>query len=255
MAIDPGPESPARLPRPPVSRVAPDIALFLDVDGTLLEFADHPAAVSVAEPLIDRLSVLHQRLGGALALVSGRALSTLDALFWPTMFPAAGLHGLEVRDASGRLDRLDVPRTGLARLRRGMRRLSRRYPELLLEDKGGCIALHYRRNPGLAMAVLDEVRELARHIGDDFTLQPGDHVVEMRSSMADKGRAVRILMTSPPFSGRRPIVLGDDLTDEHAFAAAERLGGCGIVVGARRPTCARYALRDPNDVWHWLGSL
>lgn len=241
------------LTAPPLERAqAVGYALFLDVDGTLLPFADRPDDVGVDAALLALLTELGERLDGALALVSGRTLLTLDALFRPLRLPAGGLHGLELRYPDGAVARWPVDREALSRLRAGMTAIVQRQPRLHLEDKGSSLALHYRRAPALAESALAAAAGLVAALGPAFVLQPGDHVAEIRPAGADKGRALASLMTSAPFAGRLPVMLGDDLTDEHAFAAAQRLGGFGVVVGGRRPTVARHALPDIGAVRAWL---
>jgi trehalose 6-phosphate phosphatase len=244
------------LSTPPLERgQVAGYALFLDVDGTLLPFADRPDGVGVDARLLALVTELHGRLDGAVALVSGRTLPTLDALFRPLRLPAGGLHGLELRYPDGAVMRWPVDREALARLRAGMTAIVQRQPRLLLEDKGSSLALHYRQAPALAESALAAAAGLVAALGPAFVLQPGDHVAEVRPAGADKGRALTALMAGKPFAGRQPVMLGDDLTDEHAFAAAQRLGGFGVVVGRRRPTVARHALTDVGEVRAWLTLL
>lgn len=245
-------EAPAGLRPPPSLSDAQRHALFLDIDGTLLDFAEDPDGVTVAAQLTDLLAQVRRTLGGALALVSGRSLSTIDRFFSPHAFAAAGLHGLELRNASGEVTRFQADLDAMETLRRGMHAIADTHPGLLLEDKGGSLALHYRRSPLLATIAAEEAMRLAHELGSDFVVQPGDHVVEIRPSGPDKGRAIEALMASPPFAGRTPIAVGDDHTDEHAFAAVEAFGGYGVIVGERRPTRAGHALADPAAVHAWL---
>ena len=237
---------------PPLWRGHAGYALFLDVDGTLLEFADDPDGVIVAASLTDLLERLHRELDGALALISGRNLATIDRFFAPHRFAAAGLHGLELRDAAGHLTCFETDVEAMATLRLGMNDVAQLNPGLIVEDKGGSLALHYRRAPLLGPIAAEEAQKLARRLGAYFVLQPGDHVVEIRPAGPDKGRALTALMSSSPFAGRIPIAVGDDHTDEHAFDAAGAFGGHGIIVGMRRPTRATHTLADPSAVHAWL---
>src|SRR5688572_22770139 len=235
------------LPLPPA--VAPDWALFLDVDGTLLDFADDPGDVHVEPGLIDTLAVLHGRLDGALALVSGRRLMQLDALFEPLQLPAVGLHGLERRD-DGHLD-IHKRSPALDVVLAAAHALAAKYPGALAEDKGTAIALHWRG----AAAAEEPLHEFATSALIDlpgYHLQPGNRVIELRPDGANKGAAVLSLLALPPFHGRRPVFVGDDLTDEHGFAAVGSHGGFGILVGSRQPSVARYGLHDPAAVRAWL---
>lgn len=237
----------AHLPAPPA--VTSDWALFLDVDGTLLDFADAPGDVVVQPDLIDVLAVLHGRLDGALALVSGRRLAQLDELFAPLHLPAAGLHGLERRDDGH--ERLHARPLALDAVLAAARSLAAKFPGARVEDKGVALALHWRGSPA-AEEPLHEFATSALIDLPGYHLQPGNNVVELRPDGAHKGEAVLELMALAPFHGRRPVFVGDDLTDEAAFTAVDCHGGFGILVGARQPSAARYALHDPAAVRAWL---
>lgn len=255
--------------RPP--DLAADNALLLDVDGTLLDFADTPQQVCVPAQLLHDLAVLQQRLDGALALVSGRPLEQIDRLFSPLCLPAAGQHGHQLRHAGRRLTQPAPPRAWLQGVRLRAAELARSLPGLLVEDKGIGLALHWRRNPDIGGIVTDfahaqlqqaqrDDAQLALALGrvgeaaanPGYRLQAGDHVIEFVPAASDKGFALRQLMQQPPFAGRRPLYLGDDLTDEYAFAAANRLGGDSILVGTRHPSAAHWQLDNPAAVRAWL---
>lgn len=240
--------SPAPLPPPPA--IADDWALFLDVDGTLLEFADTPEGVRVPPGLVDALAALRHRLGGALALVSGRRLARLDALFAPLRLPAAGLHGLERRHADNHVDP-PTPPSLLAVLRRKAELVAMQYPGALVEDKASTIALHWRGNPD-AEHPLRKLAETALPWLHDYRLQAGDGVVELRPVGTDKGDAIAALLDEPPFAGRMPVFAGDDLTDEHGFEVVIQRGGLAVLVGDRTPSRARHRLADPAAVLDWL---
>lgn len=235
--------------RPPPPLLDADCALFLDVDGTLLEFAARPELVSLPEGALEVIGRLSDRLGGALALVSGRPLEQLDALFAPLQLPAAGLHGQEFRG----LESPDGLPSGsaLGTLRHAALLLAERHPGLVVEDKGANLALHWRQAP----AAEQPLRDLAQaHIGQlpDYRLQPGDHVIELVPADVHKGRAVTALLAQPPFADRRPVFVGDDLTDEFGFAAVNQAGGWSVLVGAREPSQAGFGLADPGAVHRWL---
>jgi len=234
-------------PRPPAP--ADDWALFLDVDGCLLEFADAPDAVRVPEPLRDILARLVQRLQGAVALVSGRAMASLDRLFAPLELPGAGLHGLERRDAAGTVAPEAAP--ALVAVLAEAQRIAAEHPGVIAEDKGAALALHWRVAPHAAPA-LRAFAEAALPRLPGYRLQHGDSVVELRPGEGDKGEAIAALLRNPPFRGRVPVFAGDDLTDEAGFAAVNAHGGISVLVGAREPSEARYQLRDPADVRAWL---
>ncbi|HEY6940336.1 trehalose-phosphatase [Dokdonella sp.] len=244
---------PAPLPPPPAAPSS--IALFLDVDGTLLEFAPDPDGVVVDAALPALVDRLEAALGGALAVLSGRSLQRIDELLGLPNLAAAGSHGAELRRSGGAVVRTVRDSDGMSALRAYATALLADHAGVVVEHKPDAIALHWRAAPTMAAVVDDAAQRLVRAGGSGYRLQHGDCVVELRGVGADKGDALRALMQQAPFAGRTPWMVGDDLTDEHAFVAAERFGGCGVVVGARRPTRARYALPDPAAVHRWLAAL
>lgn len=244
----PAPDSPR--PRPPVP--ADDWALFLDVDGCLLDFADTPAAVTVPDTLVSTLQRLSLRLHGALALVSGRSLATLDRLFAPHRFPAAGLHGLERRSAFAQSKAPQTP-SALAAIRDEAHQIAAAWPGTLIEDKGSALALHWRAAPRAADA-LRAFAEVALPRLPGYRLQHGNHVIELRPASGDKGTAILALLDEPPFLGRIAVFAGDDITDESGFAVVNARGGMSVLVGDREPSAAHYVLRDPATVRRWLNA-
>lgn len=232
------------------------IALFLDVDGTLLEIAATPQAVSVSDDLRDGLWALSLGSGGAVALVSGRAIADLDKLFAPLTLPSAGLHGFEHRSASGTYHRRPLPSTAALEDARGaMLQLARPHPGLMVEDKQFALALHYRNAPHLEEAVMKAMREVGGRLAGELELQHGKMVVELRPAGATKAEAVAAFLAEAPFAGRQPIFIGDDLTDEPAFELVNRRGGRSVVVSATRPSAARARLADVTAVRGWLAQL
>ncbi|HEV2620577.1 MAG TPA: trehalose-phosphatase [Frateuria sp.] len=241
----------ASLPAPPLPGPDQRWALFLDVDGCLLEFADDPAAVVVSSALRGLLHALHERLGGAMALVSGRGVADLDRLFGTPPWAMAGLHGYQLRQAHGRYRELAVDPYDQVRMRAAVEALAARLEGVQLEDKHHAMALHCRRAPAQLPALREAARALAAEL-PGYELQPGDLVMEFKPSGVDKGGAVEELMQHRPFAGRTPVYLGDDLTDEHAFAAVNRAGGISVRVGQREPSQARFTLPSPGAVQAWL---
>ncbi|HYR34942.1 MAG TPA: trehalose-phosphatase [Burkholderiales bacterium] len=227
-------------------------AFFLDIDGTLLEIAATPKAVHTAKADCRLVAALYDKAGGALALVSGRSLATIDELFSPMRLPAAGQHGVERRDARGRVRQASFSAELLARAAEPIRDFAKRHAGLVFEHKGYSMALHYRLAPHLAGAAHAVVREAARAVGDGVEVQRGKMVAELKPVGHDKGGAIEAFMKEKPFAGRVPVFLGDDLTDEHGFRVVERLGGHSIKVGPG-PTVARWRLPNPAAARTWLG--
>jgi trehalose 6-phosphate phosphatase len=240
-----------RRPRPPAP--ADDWALFLDVDGCLLDFADAPDAVVVPDALQATLQSLVQRLHGAVALVSGRSLASIDALFAPLRLPASGLHGVEQRSPQRHIAAPKAP-PALAMIGEEARQVAHGYPGALVEDKGPALALHWRAAPQAAGA-LRAVADAALPRLPGYCLQHGDNVVELRPAASDKGSAILALMDEPSFRGRVPVFLGDDLTDESGFAIVNAHAGISVLVGAREPSAAHYGLADPHAVRAWLAAI
>lgn len=227
-------------------------ALFLDVDGTLLPIAKTPEGVTRSEAICQLLSRLLSQLDGAVAVISGRTIENLDQLFAPLILPAAGLHGLEHRDAKGRLqvlgeaealDHLRVPLTEFASTHGG----------LLLEDKGRALALHYRLAPDQETNARQLIESLVCS-EPDLKLIHGKMVLEVKPRHADKGSAVLAFMAEPPFRNRIPVFVGDDVTDEDGFRVVNKLNGLSIHAGVSEATAARYRLVDVDQVRQWLAN-
>ena len=224
-------------------------ALFLDFDGTLVEIAPAPDRIAPRAGLADALAALGARLGGRLAVISGRAIDDIESHVGPLGIAAAGSHGSDIRTASGTAlgeEPAGLPDAIAAALRDFARREG-----LSFEEKPHGGALHYRAAPERAGDVQAFARDLARDHG--WQVQGGKDVVELVARGANKGGAVDIFMQEPPFAGSRPFFIGDDLTDEAGFAACERHGGAGIIVGDRAETAANYRLAGVSEVFDWLG--
>jgi len=230
-----------------------DWAYFFDVDGTLVDFAETPAAVRVSESLRQLLQELHHCAGGAVALMSGRPIAEIDALFPSVRLPAAGQYGAERRSAAGRATRHES-RQDLTSARQRLAQAIIDKPGLLLEDKGLSLALHYRRIPGLEGFVHQTMEALLPGLDGEYCLQHGKSVLELKPAGKDKGRALLEFMGEPPFAGRSPVFVGDDASDEFGFARVNELGGHSIKVGAG-DTVARWRLENVNAVQRWLRSI
>ena len=223
---------------------APEWALFLDFDGTLVEIADRPDAVVVPPALGATLRALRDRLGGALAIVTGRPIAVIDGFLVPDRFDVAGLHGAEHRLAG----KLFPCRTeDHPELRRGIEELGRRFtsePGILIEDKGCSVAVHWRLAPEAEDLASGAIAEMAATLGPTYRLQRGKAVAEVLPARATKGGIIRHVLTQGAYGGRRPIFIGDDLTDEGAFEVVDALDGVSIRVGPG-PTRARYRVDAP----------
>lgn len=225
-----------------------DIALFLDFDGTLAEIAPRPDAVLVEPGLVETLERLRDRLGGALAIVTGRPVSVIDGFLAPARLDAAGLHGVERRVGGtlegGRAE--DHPD-----LRRQVERLqaeSAALPNVLIEDKGASVAVHWRlASPGDAERAETLVKVASEALGGAYRLQLGKAVGEIVPAQATKAHAIRAFLERAPYAGRRPVFFGDDRTDEIAFAAVNEDGGVAVRVGDG-DTVASRRLPDPAAV-------
>jgi trehalose 6-phosphate phosphatase len=243
------------LPAPPRLRTA-EIALFLDVDGTLVEIEREPGAVHVPEQLCRVLRELQLALGGALALVSGRPVSQLDRLFSPLHLAAAGLHGLERRHPPATVVRAEIPPSLFDDARHRLATFAAARRGVLLEDKGLTLALHYRNAPAQQAAAAAIAEGVVAASNGALTLLAGKMVFELKPPGYDKGRAIDAFMAEPPFLGRQPVFAGDDITDEAGFAMVDQLGGVAIRIGSdSRPTRAGHGLADVQTTQHWLQDL
>ncbi|MFT4002413.1 MAG: trehalose-phosphatase [Rhizobium sp.] len=232
-----------------------DWALFLDIDGTLLDLAERPEAIVVPDYLPGTLHALSRQLGGALALVTGRAIEFVDPLFAPFRFPVAGLHGAERRDAAGRLRRAHVP-PAFQEMKQLIRREAMAWPGAIVEDKGAAVAVHFRHAPASEAAISEAMNRHLEEAGSDWNLQHGKMVIEICPAHASKGHAIEAFLAETPFEGRRPVAIGDDVTDETMFAAANRLGGQSVRVGdANGKTLARASIGSPARLRDVLGTL
>lgn len=206
----------------------PSCALFLDFDGTMVDIAAQPNAVEVPQPLIGALRNLNDYLHGAVAVISGRPIAQLDAFLQPLQLPVAGVHGAERRDARGELHLLHTH--PLDRVEAAARALAFANDGLLVENKRGSIALHYRQRPDLEDRCVATMQAAVAE-SPGLTLLRGKMVVEAKPGGASKGRAIEDFLQEPPFAGRTPVFIGDDITDEVGFSTVQRLGGIGVKVG------------------------
>ncbi len=231
-------------------------ALFLDVDGCLVEFQPLPDLVTIPDALLRTLEQLRHALDGALAIVSGRTMQELDRLFAPLQISSAGQYGMERRSDDGRAHGVLLPKQSMADwVRQQAMDLLPVFPGLKVEDKGYSVALHYRAAPQLGDAIAKAAEKIVAPLGGAYEVQPGALVQEIKPSTCSKGAAVRAFMSETPFQSRIPVFVGDDFADESAFAAVNTLSGVSIAVGVERFTQADFALSCPAATRRWLGSV
>lgn len=243
----------AQLPRPPTPNPLRDRwAWFLDVDGTLLEIEKHPDLVSADARLLDLLGRLYECYEGAVALISGRSLAQLDRIFGRLRIAAAASHGLELRPADSGVTALAdaVPESIVEEIAA----FTQRHPGLLMERKSFSVGVHFRARPELARAVAAELEKIIAGPDNGFRLQHGKMLVELLPKTAGKGGAIRSFMERLPFRGRRPVFVGDDVTDEHGFAAVNELDGLSVRVGDAPGTSARWRLGNVTELRAWLAA-
>lgn len=228
-----------------------DWAYFFDIDGTLVDIAATPVGLRIERDLSRLVAALYRATGGAVALISGRAIADIDRMFPDVRMPVAGQHGVERRDAAGRISHHAFPASRLDDVRRTLAEAVARHPGLMLEDKGLSLALHYRNAPRMGGYAHRLLRSMHVRMGSDYSLLAGKRVVEMKPAGRDKGEAVLEFMHEEPFRGRVPVFIGDDITDEHGFAMVNRLHGYSVKVGSGS-TVARWRLPSVRAVQHWL---
>jgi trehalose 6-phosphate phosphatase len=230
-------------------------ALLLDIDGTLLDLAPTPREVWVPPDLANTLSRLLMRTSGALALVSGRSLNDIDLIFAPEQFPAVGGHGAEMRlSTDSEAVATHAPPMD-KELKRRLAAIAKLSPGILLEDKGYSLALHYRLAPHAEKAIYEAVSLIRADLPSaQIEVLPGKCVCEIKHSGFNKASGVVELMTHEPFRGRRPIFIGDDVTDESVFAIMPDFGGLAFSVGRRVHGVAGH-FDEPRDVREWLAHL
>jgi trehalose 6-phosphate phosphatase len=230
-------------------------AILLDVDGTLLDIAPTPQAVYVPETLRQTLAMLRARVGGALALVSGRLISDLDTLFTPLRLPAVGGHGAELRPLA-ESDAVEKRAVLLDQaFREDLANIAARHSGVIVEDKGYSIALHYRTAPKQGIGLIHDVKHACIAWHDrSIEMLTGKAVIEIKPAGFNKGTGVRELMSHAPFKDRMPIFVGDDKTDEDAFKVIPEYGGIAVSVGRRIPGIDEH-FNSPSDVRAWLERL
>ena len=238
--------------RPTPPPLCEDDALFLDFDGTLVDIAPRPELVIVTDELRELVGSVQKALDGALAMISGRPVGELDALLAPLTFAAAGEHGAEIRYRHGAevVSESTLPEEAAA----AVQALTAKLAGTQLELKRASASLHYRAAPEQESAVVAGMRELEAQL-QGYALILGKMVAELKPENVDKGLAIRDLCEQQQFAGRRPVFVGDDVTDESGFRAVNELGGVSVCVGDKTDTQASYRLPDVAGVHDWLGTI
>lgn len=234
-----------------------DWVYFLDFDGTLVDIAERPEGVRVKRELVSLLTGLAHTTGEAVVLVSGRPIADLDSHLQPLRLRAAGLHGLEYRmERDGEVEGFGPSSAALDAIRPRLTAFAAGHEGVQIEDKGIAIAVHYRRAPHCEAQARLVAESACRDLGPDFACLPGKMVYEIKPSSAHKGRVIGTFMRIGAFSGRRPVFVGDDVTDEDGFRACNAVEGISVRVGPTNgPTDAVFRLRNVEEVEAWLGRL
>lgn len=255
-SVDTAPPAKPRPDQLPPNPIDPRTnAIFLDIDGTLLDIAPTPLEVKVSDALRATLASLSRIFDGAIAFVSGRPIAEMDRLFDPLRLAAVGGHGAEIRFAPDS----EIRRSEIATLDEDLRaefsRIGRIGDGVIVEDKGYSLAIHYRLAPHLGGEIMKGVTAVCKSDRcDSLEILPGKAVVEIKPGGYDKGTGLREMMSVPPFTGRKPIFIGDDVTDNAAFAALQDFGGTGFSVGGVVPGTS-FNFDGPQDVRGWLRHL
>jgi len=229
-----------------------DVALFLDFDGTIVEIAARPDDVRVPDGLGAQLRDVSWGLNGALAVISGRSIATVDHYLGAAVQCVAGIHGAERRTSRGHINHAVLDPSAIQHVRSRLNDFGRAHPNILIEDKGLSVAVHFREAPDLAAACQRLVDACVADSHGRLERQDGKMVTELKPAGITKVDALLHFMNEAPFAGRRPVFVGDDLTDESAFVAVSKTNGFGVIVGDRSPTAATARLSSVTALHHWL---
>jgi trehalose 6-phosphate phosphatase len=250
------PAPPAQLARPPLPTEDERWALWLDIDGTIVGPGTLSADGRMDILVVALLGRLREQLDGAFALLTHRSIDQLDRLCAPIKLPAAALYGAQLRDARGHLDVAHADHVANAQVGSKCNLAGRLWREVDVEHKGGiCHVLRYPASPRVEASVREFASSVADGTGGEYEAKFASGVAVLKPSGPSKGKSLHALARTAPFAGRRPVFIGDETTDEAAFRAAAALGGFGVLVGARRPTCASFNLDEGEDTMAWLRAL
>ena len=231
-------------------------ALFIDIDGTLIDLAATPESIVIPPELPRQLMKLSQKVDGAMALVTGRSIAAVDAMFEPYHFTVAGLHGAEIRRENAEILRQGLKAEALDRTRTLLETFASRWPGMVIEDKGLGVAVHYRQVPEAAAAAAHAVDRLVKDLGYGWKRQDGKMVIEIGPSGTNKGMAVAHFMETAPYAGRKLLVMGDDLTDETMFRFANETGERSVRVGDPPfESIAQFKLDSADTVRSWIARM
>ena len=229
-------------------------ALFLDIDGTLVDIAPTPDSIIVLPTLPVLLAAIGEALNGALALISGRAMADIERMF-SGQFDAAGTHGVEWRHAGTTMPDDNRRSTAITNITPLIEDRARQLTGLRIEKKPQAIALHYRQHPDREFDAWSLAEYALRELGDGFRLLAGKYVVEIVAADADKGKAIERFMSIPPYAGRIPVFAGDDVTDESGFQVVNGMEGISITVGNTPSPLARFHIGSSLELRAWLATM
>ena len=225
------------------------LAIFLDIDGTLIPYANHPNNIIVPKNLKYLLYNLRNKLNGALALISGRMVQDIQNIINPLKLSVSGIHGLEYTNNHGQYLRNNIEPIPLDIYKR-LYTFSKNYPGSMIEKKNISVALHYRNAPGIEKKATSVINRIIS--GSDLKLLKGNKVLELVPKNSNKGKAINFFMNKQPFLNKIPVFIGDDVTDEYGFKSVNNLGGYSIKVGYQSNTLANFFIKDTTSVLKFL---
>ncbi len=234
---------------PPIDDLG-QYCIFLDFDGTLVEIQDHPDDVRVDASTLRFVERLRGKMGGALALITGRDIDVVDRLLHPLVLPVAGVHGLQRRDAAGRLYTPVIDQRIVEAIASNIESTFSEEPGVIIEKKTGAVALHYRLRPDFETRCVELAQGIVRD-RPELHLIKGKMVCEIRLDGNDKGAVIETFLAERPFKGRKPIFAGDDATDESGFGAVNACGGLSINIGGN-PTSAKFRAASVVELRNWF---